>query len=85
MPPAAATVWAGIDVGKTHHWVEVVDDDGATLLSRRVLNDQVEIDALIATILPLAETVLWAVDIVGCAETYPSSTRAPTWPATWPC
>ena len=65
MPPAAATVWAGIDVGKTHHWVEVVDDDGATLLSRRVLNDQVEIDALIATILPLAETVLWAVDIVG--------------------
>ena len=26
MPPVAAlTVWAGIDVGKTHHWVEVVD------------------------------------------------------------
>ena len=65
MEPAAATVWAGIDVGKTHHWVEVVDACGATLLSRRVRNDQVEIDAILAAVVPLAETVLWAVDIVG--------------------
>ena len=66
MPPVAAlTVWAGIDVGKTHHWVEVVDATGATLLSRRVLNDQVEIDELIAAVVPLADSVQWAVDIVG--------------------
>src|SRR5664280_187787 len=65
MPPAALTVWAGIDVGKTHHWVEVVDATGATLLSRRVLNDQVEIDELIAAVVPLADSVQWAVDIVG--------------------
>lgn len=65
MPSAVAKVWAGVDVGKTHHWVEVVDADGTTLLSRRVLNDQVEIDELIAAVVPLAEQVQWAVDIVG--------------------
>ena len=65
MPPATATIWAGIDVGKTHHWVEVVDVDGVTLLSRRVLNDQVEIDELIGTVVPLADRVIWAVDIIG--------------------
>jgi transposase len=65
MDPAAATVWAGIDIGKTPHWVEVVDDGGATLLSRRVLNDQVEIDAVIAATVALAGTVRWAVDIIG--------------------
>ncbi len=65
MPTAPQTVWAGVDVGKTHHWVEVVDATGATLLSRRVSNDQTEIDAVIADVVVLAETVLWAVDIVG--------------------
>jgi len=65
MPTTPPTAWAGIDVGKTHHWVEVVDASGATLLSRRVSNDQGEIDAVIADVMVLAETVLWAVDIVG--------------------
>lgn len=65
MSTALSTVWAGIDVGKTHHWVEVVDADGATLLSRRVLNDQLEIDVLIAAVAPMADHVQWAVDIVG--------------------
>lgn len=65
MPAAASTVWAGVDVGKTHHWVEVVDGDGATLLSRCVLNDQAQIDKLIAEVLPLADRIQWAVDIVG--------------------
>ncbi len=65
MPTAPPTVWAGVDVGKTHHWVEVVDATGATLLSRRVSNDQSEIDAVIADVVVLAEAVLWAVDIVG--------------------
>ncbi len=65
MPPAAFTVWAGVDVGKTHHWVEVVDGDGTTLLSRRILNGQAEIDELIVEVVPLADRVQWAVDIVG--------------------
>ena len=63
--PTPPTVWAGIDVGKTHHWVDVVDDCGATLLSRRVLNDQAEIEAVIAEIVALAEVVRWAADIIG--------------------
>lgn len=60
-----ATVWAGIDVGKTHHWVCVVDTDGAALLSVKVGNDQNEIDAVIATVTALAERVEWALDIIG--------------------
>ena len=28
-------VWAGVDVGKEHHWVCVLDDDGKVVLSRR--------------------------------------------------
>lgn len=60
-----ATVWAGIDVGKTHHWVCVVDSDGAALLSVKVGNDQNEIDAVIATVTALAERVEWALDIIG--------------------
>ena len=35
--------WVGIDVGKTHHWVCVVDADGKTLLSVKVANDEAEI------------------------------------------
>ncbi len=65
MSSAAATVWAGVDVGKTHHWVEVVDASGVTLLSRRVGNDQVDIDELIVAVVALGDTVQWAVDIVG--------------------
>ena len=65
MPTALSTVWAGIDVGKTHHWIEVVDAAGATLLSRRVLNDQLEIEALIAAVAPMSDQAQWAVDIVG--------------------
>jgi len=60
-----ATVWAGIDVGKTHHWVTAVGTDGATLLSVKVCNDQAEIDAVIGAVSQLADQVQWAVDIVG--------------------
>jgi transposase len=59
------TVWAGIDVGKTHHWVCVVDTDGTTVLSVKIGNDQNEIDAVIATVTALAERVEWALDIIG--------------------
>lgn len=60
-----AVVWAGIDVGKTHHWIEAVNAEGKTLLSRRVLNDQGEIEAVVAAVTSLGEQVHWAVDIVG--------------------
>ena len=50
MAAVAGEAWAGIDVGKTHHWVCVVDADGRTLLSVKVANDEAEIAALIAAV-----------------------------------
>ena len=33
-------LWAGVDVGKEHHWVCVVNDTGAVVLSRKLVNDE---------------------------------------------
>lgn len=57
--------WVGIDVGKTHHWVCVVDADGKILLSAKVANDESEILALIGEAASLATRLIWAVDIIG--------------------
>jgi transposase len=57
--------WVGIDVGKTHHWACVVDDDGRKLLSIKVGNDEAEILALINTADSQAAQIDWAVDIIG--------------------
>lgn len=57
--------WVGIDIGKTHHWVCVLDAEGAVLLSAKLVNDESEIVALIATVTGLAEQLVWAVDIIG--------------------
>ncbi len=57
--------WVGVDVGKTHHWVCVVDAEGKTLLSAKVANDEAEIVALLASTGSLAGQLIWAVDIIG--------------------
>ena len=57
--------WIGIDVGKTHHWVCIVDADGTRLLSFKISNDETEIVALIANASTLAARLSWAVDIIG--------------------
>ncbi|KKB97361.1 hypothetical protein AWC17_18575 [Mycobacterium nebraskense] len=57
--------WVGIDVGKTHHWVCVVDAEGKTLLSVKVANDEAEIMALLTTAGSLAVQLIWTVDIIG--------------------
>jgi transposase len=57
--------WVGIDIGKTHHWVCVVDADGKKLLSIKVANDEAEIRDVIATATVLAPQLVWAVDIIG--------------------
>jgi transposase len=59
------TVWVGIDIGKTHRWVCVVDADGRKLSSIKVANDEAAIMALIATAGSQARQVVWAVDILG--------------------
>src|SRR6478752_182349 len=57
--------WVGVDVGKRHHWVCVVDVDGAVLLSAKLANDQTEIGALLTKVIGLAGELTWAVDIIG--------------------
>src|SRR5829696_2456065 len=59
------TAWAGIDIGKTHHWICAVDADGRALVSVKVANIEADIVAALATVTNLAEQVVWAVDIVG--------------------
>jgi transposase len=56
-------LWAGVDVGKEHHWVCVVDDNGKVVLSRRLVNDEQPIRELVAEIDDLAERVSWTVDL----------------------
>ena len=57
--------WAGIDIGKRHHWVCLVDSEGETIYSSKVANDEREIRAVLAAAQAEAENVVWAVDIVG--------------------
>ncbi|GJF32699.1 IS110 family transposase [Kitasatospora sp. NE20-6] len=56
-------IWAGTDIGKTHHHCVVLNAQGERLLSRRVLNDEPELLALLADVLALDEDVVWAVDV----------------------
>jgi transposase len=56
-------VWAGVDIGKGHHHVVVIDADGARLLSRRVSNDETALLELIGQVTALADEVRWAVDV----------------------
>ncbi|MFD7667598.1 IS110 family transposase [Streptomyces sp. NPDC059788] len=58
-----ALIWAGADIGKTHHHCVVLDADGKRLLSRRVLNDEPELLALLVDVMAIDEDVVWAVDV----------------------
>jgi transposase len=60
---AAGQLWAGVDVGKEHHWVAVVDDTGAVVLSRKLVNDEQQIRGLVSDIDALGEHVSWTVDL----------------------
>jgi transposase len=55
--------WAGVDIGKEHHHVVVIDADGARMLSRRVVNDEIVLLELIGQVTGLADEVGWAVDV----------------------
>jgi transposase len=56
-------VWAGVDVGKEYHWVCVVDEAGAVVLSRKLVNDEGQIRRLVTEVDGLAEQVSWTVDL----------------------
>ncbi|MEU9794566.1 IS110 family transposase [Streptomyces sparsogenes] len=55
--------WAGTDTGKTQHHCVVLTAQGERLLSRRVLNDEPELPALLADVPALGPGVAWAVDV----------------------
>ncbi|MDQ8707099.1 IS110 family transposase [Streptomyces sp. LHD-70] len=61
-------LWAGIDAGKGHHWVAVVDETGATVWSKKVDNDEAAILTALGEILDLADETRWAVDISGTSS-----------------
>ncbi|GAB3351701.1 IS110 family RNA-guided transposase [Amycolatopsis echigonensis] len=60
-------IWAGIDSGKGHHHGLVLNAEGKTLLSRRVVNDEPELLKLIGDVLDLADgsEITWAIDMTG--------------------
>jgi Transposase len=58
-------VWSGVDTGKAHHHCVVIDAEGRRLLSRRVANDEPELERLISEVTALGEQVTWAADMAG--------------------
>src|ERR1700757_1439786 len=61
----AQPVWAGVDAGKADHYCVVIDADGASLLSRRITNDEAALLELIDTVTALADggEITWAIDL----------------------
>lgn len=57
--------WAGVDVGKGHHWVCLIDEAGTTVWSSKVVNDESAILEAIGGVLERADQVVWAVDVTG--------------------
>lgn len=45
--PQDVDVWIGLDVGKEHHYADVLDDTGVRLFGRGVDNDEPDLEALI--------------------------------------
>ncbi|MFF2474896.1 IS110 family transposase, partial [Streptomyces sp. NPDC058066] len=56
-------IWAGVDIGKTHHHAVAINAEGKRLLSRRIRNDETELLTLIGDVLAISDDVLWAVDL----------------------
>src|SRR5215212_882841 len=55
--------WVGIDAGKGHHHVVLIDRDGRQLLSRRVDNDELALTGLIETVRGRVMEPTWAIDL----------------------
>lgn len=57
--------WAGIDVGKGHHWLCLIDEAGTTVWSPKVVNDEGAILDAVSGVLARADEVVLAVDVTG--------------------
>ena len=58
------TFWVGFDVGKTFHWVSVLDDAGEVVLSRRVEATEQGLEAACSQIAGLSEERKVALDVL---------------------
>jgi hypothetical protein len=58
----ASQLYAGIDVGKAHHWVCVLDEQGRVILSRKVANDETDLTAVVQEVTACGVAVTWAVE-----------------------
>jgi transposase len=56
-------LWAGVDIGREHHHVAVVDAEGRRVFSRRVANDEAVLLAVIGDVCALADRIRWAIDL----------------------
>ncbi|RPF27282.1 transposase [Georgenia muralis] len=65
MKQRIALGWAGVDVGKGHHWICLIDEAGTTVWSTKVVNDEAAILDAIAGVLGHADEVVWGVDVTG--------------------
>ena len=65
MEQVVPVAWAGIDVGKGHHWICLIDESGASIWSAKVVNDEAAILDAIGGVLGLGEEVVWGVDVTG--------------------
>ena len=57
--------WAGIDVGKGHHWICLIDAAGITVWSAKAINDEAAILDAVGGVLARADEVVWGVDVTG--------------------
>ena len=57
--------WAGIDVGKGHHWICLIDEAGTSLWSTKVDNDEAALLDMISAVLARADEVVWGLDVTG--------------------
>ena len=57
--------WAGIDVGKGHHWICLIDEAGTTTWSAKVDNDEAAILDGIGHVLARADEERWGVEVTG--------------------
>ena len=65
MKPRIPLGWAGIDVGKGHHWVCLIDEAGTTVWSAKAVNDEAAILDAVGSVLARADEVVWGVDVTG--------------------
>ncbi|MEV6347748.1 transposase [Actinoplanes sp. NPDC051851] len=56
-------IWVGVDIGKEHHHIAVIDVGGRLVYSHRVVNDERALLAAMAEVSATGRAVCWAVNV----------------------